>query len=234
MVWAFHNRDGTLSLWTLFRDGAGEAPRGRCCCPRCPSQRRHSEIAAIERQAAKAKTKTTTPDPEPSGLPTLRDALLVYERDRGSELKSWPHSRKRVDRVFAGLLERPISKLTAVDLQVVADQHVPRQSQTFAVRALRPALKWLAKRGAAPKGLADIEQPVTVNRRRRILSRDELARLLPILMAAKTPHAAIFYFLLLTLRGAKRPLLPSGPISIGVTSCGASQSQKTTGCIWSH
>jgi integrase len=165
---------------------------------------RHTRVA-IENGAdptaelAAERQKAPEPEPNTAGVATLRDALAVYEARRGVYLKSWTHSRKRVDRVFAALMPRPITELTTIDLQMAADQYPARQSAAFAVRTLRPALKWLAKRGLAQTGLGNIEQPVTVNRRRRVLSRDELSRLLPILIAGDCPHAAIYGFLLLTL-----------------------------------
>jgi integrase len=138
-------------------------------------------------------------DPETDKATTLKVLLDIYEAQRGSSLKSWAHSRRRVDRVFAGLMARPIKALTASDLQIAADQYPAKQSAAFAVRTLRPALRWAARRSLAPPELVDIYQPVTVNRRRRVLSRAELGELLPVLMVADRPHAALFYFLLLTL-----------------------------------
>jgi integrase len=143
--------------------------------------------------------RADVPDPERDQTTTLKVVLDIYEAQRGSSLKSWAHSRKRVDRVFAGLMARPIPALTAIDLQIAADQYPAKQSAAFAVRTLRPALRWAARRGLAPPELVNICQPVTVNRRRRVLSRAELGQLLPVLMLADRPHAALFYFLLLTL-----------------------------------
>jgi integrase len=139
------------------------------------------------------------PNPEPHEVTTLKLVLDTYEARRGNSLKSWAHSRKRVDRVFAGLMAKPITALTPIDLQIAADRYPAKQSAAFAVRTLRPALRWIARRGLAPMELVNIYQPVTVNRRRRVLNPAELGELLPIVMLADRPHAALFYFLLLTL-----------------------------------
>ena len=136
---------------------------------------------------------------EQAALPTdtLAAVITIYAAQRGCDLKSWPHSRLRVERVFANLLARPMHQLTAIELQLAADSYPARQSASFAVRTLNPVLKWATKRGLAPAGLAGIEQPVTVQRRARVLSSDELAALLPCLDV--TPYGRLLRFLLLTL-----------------------------------
>jgi integrase len=199
-TWALRCRDrsGRLRSFTL-----GHYPEMGLADARVAVRQTRAavESGADPTAERKAEREPKPPDAEPdnSGRATLRDALAIYEAQRGADLKSWAHSRKRVDRVFAALMAQPIAALTAIDLQTAADRYPARQSGAFAVRTLRPALKWLTKRGLAPKGLADIEQPVTVNRRRRVLHRDELARLLPVLAPADRPYPAFLRFLLLTL-----------------------------------
>jgi len=135
----------------------------------------------------------------PSARPTdtLAAVLDLYTAQRGRDLKSWPHSRKRVERVFADLLGRPVHALTTIELQLAADKYPARQSAAFAVRTLRPVLRWAAKRGLAPAGLWAVDQPVTVQRRDRALDLPELGRLLPHL--DDSVHGKLLRFLLLTL-----------------------------------
>jgi integrase len=133
-----------------------------------------------------------------AGEGTLEAMIDLYELQAGSALKSWDHSRKRVDLVFAPLMQRPVAMLTARDIQAEADSYRARQSAAFAVRTIRPALKWLAYRGHVPVELIDIRQPVIVQRRDRVLSHSELAALLLELAAANRPHARLLRFLLLT------------------------------------
>jgi integrase len=132
------------------------------------------------------------------GEGTLKAALELYAAQKGATLKSWAHSRRRVDLVFRALMDRPAVLLTARDLQAVADSYPAQQSASFAVRTIRPALKWLAHRGHVPAALADLRQPATVQRRDRVLNREELGALLPALRASTKPHAAMLRFLLLT------------------------------------
>lgn len=124
-----------------------------------------------------------------NGDGTLRALLDLYGHKRGTGLRSWEHSRKRVDRVFASLLTRPVATLTASDLQMKADDYAAGPSASFAVRTVRPVLKWAAQRGIADPKLADIRAPEPVKRRKRVLSESELAALLPVLRAAGDAHA---------------------------------------------
>lgn len=148
-----------------------------------------------EKREGRAQTAAS---PLPS-LSTLKDVIDIYEERRGIDLKSWPHSRKRVDRVFAELMTHSVTELTPIDLQLAADKFHAKQSAAFAVRTLRPALRWAARRGLAPPDLSNLIQPATVKRRHRVLTRDELARLLPVLTIADTPYHSALLFMLLTL-----------------------------------
>ena len=134
-----------------------------------------------------------------AGVGTLNALLSVYTDQRGATLKSWTASRKRVELVFGALLTRPLGALKATDFQIVADSYPSSQSGAFAVRSLRPVLRWGARRGYAALELADLHQPATTVRRKRILSKDELAALLPVLIRSKRPYAQCMRFLLLTL-----------------------------------
>lgn len=117
----------------------------------------------------------------------------------GKELKSWPDARRRVEGVFAAHLHRPLASSTAAEFQMTADRYPARQSAAAAVRYLRPILKWAAGRGYAPRDLALIDPPATVRRRDRILTRGELAAVLPILAGSDRSYHRALLFMLLTL-----------------------------------
>lgn len=165
------------------------------------------EAARAERQKVKAgadpiaerrRDRKTLTDAK-AGKGTLTAVLDAYGADAGAALRSWPHSRKRVERVFARYLEKPAKTLLLADLLIEADQYSAKASAAFAVRTLRPVLKWAAPRGLVPADLALIQRKDPLRRRERHLSRDELAALLPVLKASKRPHAAALRFMLLTL-----------------------------------
>jgi integrase len=118
----------------------------------------------------------------------------------GADLKSWPEARRRIESVFSAFLGRALATLKSADLQMAADQWPARQSAAAAVRYLRPVLKWGAKRGYLAAEVTTLQPPATVRRRERILSRAELAALLPVLRAPDAgPHAHAMLFILLTL-----------------------------------
>jgi integrase len=136
-----------------------------------------------------------------AGEGTLKAMLVLYEEKRGSKLKSWSHSRKRVDLVFSSLMDRPVATLTTADFQMAADSYKSSNSAAFAVRTIRPALKWCAAPGRnyVKAELALLSQPESVKPRKRVLSRDELTRVLPALKKSDRPHARCIRLLMLTL-----------------------------------
>jgi integrase len=135
-----------------------------------------------------------------SSAATLDELLTRYSENRGCDLKSWDHSRLRINRVFAALMATPVTTLTAAQLQTTADRYPARASAAFAVRTLRPVLKWGAQRELVPAAVAvGLASPAPVKRRKRVLSRAELAEILPLLTGDNGTHAALLRFLLLTL-----------------------------------
>jgi len=96
-------------------------------------------------------------------------------------------------------MAKPLAVITASDLQMAADAHVARQSAAAAVRYVRPVLKWAAQRGYASGALAVLHAPATVQRRDRVLTRDELRAVLTSLSTSSRTYAAAMRFMLLTL-----------------------------------
>ena len=150
------------------------------------AERRHERAIA---QAARA------------GIGTLAGVLDTYSEKRGNKQRAWRESRKRIDLVFKSLLAQPVALLTLADLQLAADKYSFPKSAAFAVRTLRPALKWAAQPGRkyVTAELTELSSPATVERRTRVLARAEMATLLPVLRASKRPYAAALRFMLLTL-----------------------------------
>ena len=133
------------------------------------------------------------------GEGTLKALLDAYGRDAGAALRSWPHARLCVERVFAPLIDRPINTLTVADMLLRADSYPAKVSAGYAVRTLRPVLKWAEPRGYVSLDLSTFRRRTTVRPRARVLDREELGRLLPVIRASKRPHAAALLFMLLTL-----------------------------------
>lgn len=133
------------------------------------------------------------------GIGTLRALLALYGDKAGSQRKSWPDCQRRIGSVFKPLLGKPLSALKTSELQMTADAWPSAQSASAAVRYIRPVLKWAAQRGYCDAALAVLHQPATVGRRERVLSREELAAVLPVLMSDERPYAHAMLFMLLTL-----------------------------------
>jgi integrase len=136
-----------------------------------------------------------------AGIGTLAAVLDTYGEKRGNNQRAWLESRKRIDVVFKALMARPVATLSLADLQIAADKYAFPKSAAFAVRTIRPALKWAAQPGRkyVPAELANLSTPATVERRRRVLAPEELKRLLPTLSLSGRPYAAAMRFMLLTL-----------------------------------
>jgi integrase len=98
-------------------------------------------------------------------------------------------------------MDRALASLTAADLQMHADAYAAKQSAAAAVRYLRPILKWAAApgRGYLPLAATLITPPATVRKRDRVLSRAELAAILPVLRAGGSAYRSAMLFMLLTL-----------------------------------
>jgi integrase len=134
-----------------------------------------------------------------AGVGTLAALLDLYGKRVGANMKSWPECRRRIDHVFAGFLCKPIPTLKVEHLQLAADAHPSAQSAAAAVRYLRPVLKWAAQRRYMAADVAALHPPAVVARRDRVLSREELAALLPVLVGSANPYARAVRFMLWTL-----------------------------------
>lgn len=155
---------------------------------------REGEDPIAERRRVRAQGRDAK-----AGLGTLAAALDLYAAGPGAAQKTWRETRRKVELVFATHLGRPLAAITAAELQMAADAYRSKATAGAAVRYLRPILKWAAKRGYAGREAALIEPPATPRRRDRVLSRQELAALLPALSGAGRPYRLAMLFMLLTL-----------------------------------
>jgi integrase len=140
-------------------------------------------------------------DAAKDGVGTLQSLIDLYAAQVGGALRSWPEAQRRIESVFKPFLARPLAALAAADLQLHADSYAARHAASAAVRYLRPILRWAAApgRGYVPADMGSIRPPVTPKRRERVLSREELAAVLPVLRESDKPYAAALRFMLLTL-----------------------------------
>ncbi len=134
-----------------------------------------------------------------AGIGTLAAILDQYGEKRGNSQKAWGEARKRIDLILKPLLGKSIVTLAARDFQIIVDAYPSEASASFMVRSVRPALKWAAQRGYMSEEATRVRPPAPAKRRKRVLSRDELTALLPVLRASSRPYGAALLFMLLTL-----------------------------------
>ena len=195
-TWVLACRD---TLGRMRRFPLGEYPTMGIADAREAAREMRAEVRKGADPVAKRKRQRAIGRQAREGVGTLTALLDLYARQKGERLKSWAECRRRIDSVFAAFLSKPMATLKVGDLQMQADGWAAAQSAAAAVRYARPVLKWAAQRGYAPDELALITPPATVGRRKRILTRDELAALLPVLRASSRPYAPALRFMLLTL-----------------------------------
>jgi integrase len=133
------------------------------------------------------------------GEGTLSALLDAYAEKRGNTLRSWAEARKRIGLVFKALLNKPALVLTDKDFQAEADSYASASSAAFAVRSVRPALKWGVARGMISEGATRLRAPAPAKRRKRVLAQAELAKLVPALRETARPYGDALLFMLLTL-----------------------------------
>jgi integrase len=141
-------------------------------------------VRSVREQRAKARA--------PAGQ-TLNDLLDLYQRQVGHGIKSWSAQMEpQVRRVFRNHLNSPLTTLSVGALQLTVDSYPARRSAAFAVACLRPLLRWAVAPGRAylDRSLLDLRSNTRTAPRDRVLSRDELGRLLPVLNSDPSPYAA--------------------------------------------
>jgi integrase len=132
---------------------------------------------------------------------TLAELLDLYGRQAGANTKSWPAQMDpHVRRVFRAYLDVPLASLSVGALQMTIDDYPRPKSAAFGVRCLMPVLRWAAAPGRTyvDRALLDLRASAPKSSRDRILSREELRALLPVLRASKSIYARALKFILLT------------------------------------
>jgi integrase len=194
--WVLACRD---PLGRMRRFPLGEHPTMGVAEARDAARAMRADVRKGADPVAEARQKRVIGREARGGIGTLTAVLDLYAKQKGGSLKSWPECRRRIDHVFAAHLSKPVVMLKAAYLQITADAHSSQQSAAAAVRYIRPVLKWAARRSYVAAETAVLHPPATVRRRDRVLSRDELAALLPVLRTSPRPYAAAMLLMLLTL-----------------------------------
>jgi len=171
-------RSGSVVMWSvLLYDSQGK--------------RRRLEVGewpdvGIPKARELARKLKETSASRPAATMTLADVIDAYARTPAGTRPSWTEASRQIRKVFASHLRTRAGELDEPSLQRTADAYRAALSAAAAVRAVKPVLKWAAKRGFVTPGLGrSLEQPQRIKRRERTLTMEELTKLL----AALTDHA---------------------------------------------
>jgi integrase len=149
------------------------------------------EDPAEARRALRARRKAAT-----HGVGTLGSVVAAYyEHGPGSALRSGAAARAVVERVFADLLLRPAIDVRSAELQLAVDAWRSKSSALRVAACFRPLVRWACKRDLMTKG-ESLEAPSQGKPKQRVLTRDEVGRLLRAL--GSRGHGAAAQFMLLT------------------------------------
>ena len=192
-VWAGRDSAGSMRRFAL-----GEYPAMGIGDARTAATRMRAEVKGGADPAAEARRKKAAAK---ETVVTLGQLVDLYGAKVGDKLKSWPEYRRSIRQVFTALIDRPLPGIHVIDLQSTLDGWPAPHSASAAARYLRPVLKWASAPGRAyvDMSLTNIRTPVSGQRRKRFLSREELARVLPVLAGSDSPYAACMRLMLMTL-----------------------------------
>ena len=147
-----------------------------------PSEARRASVA--RRRAAQ------------TGIGTLGSVIAAYyETGPGAALRSGAATRALIERVFVDQLSRPAVDVRSAELQLLIDGWRSKSSGRHCAAYFRPVMRWASKRGLMAKG-DPLEAPTQGKPKQRVLTRDEVGKLLRAL--GSRGHGAAAQFMLLT------------------------------------
>ncbi len=192
-VWAGRDSAGSMRRFAL-----GEYPAMGIGDARTAATRMRAEVKGGADPAAEARRKKAAAK---ETVVTLGQLVGLYGAKVGDKLKSWPEYRRSIRQVLTALIDRPLPGIHVIDLQSTLDGWPAPHSASAAARYLRPVLKWASAPGRAyvDMSLTNIRAPVSGQRRKRFLSREELVRVLPVLAGSASPYALCMRLMLMTL-----------------------------------
>jgi integrase len=132
---------------------------------------------------------------------TLDGLLQLYGAQVGKDVKSWSvQMEPAIRRIFKVNLVTPLAELTVQALQRTVDGYPSAKSASFGVRCLSTVLRWASasSRGHASPALLELRATAAKPVRSRVLSRGELASLLPALRSSDDVYAKAHELILLT------------------------------------
>jgi integrase len=132
---------------------------------------------------------------------TLTTLFDLYGAQVGHTIKSWAaQMRPQIARVFRSHLDTPLAALSVGQLQLTVDGYPKPISAGFGARCLLTVLRWATAPGRAyvDRSMLELRPPAVKANRDRVLSREELVRLLPALRADASAYAGAMRLILFT------------------------------------
>ena len=129
------------------------------------------------------------------GVGTLGSIIAAYyEQGPGAALRSGAAARALIERVFVRHLSRPAVDVRSADLQLDVDAWRSKSSGRHCAAYFRPIARWACKRDLMTKGDL-LEAPTQRMSKQRVLTRDEVGRLVRALGSRGRGAAAQFMLL---------------------------------------
>ena len=177
-------------------------------------QIREGKDPTAQRKALRARSLAAR-----DGVGTLEAVIdSYYATGPGASLRTGIVQRKSIKRVFKPLLKRVAVEVSRADVQLQADAYKSASSASAAIGALRPMLKWAAKRSLVKDdNWRDLERPeIRLDPQadpadragRRRLSAHELAQLWPKLDGPYADASKLVLYTAVRLREATEATWP--------------------------
>ena len=186
---------GALSWSLAMRDAAGvmrrfslDGPTGLADARQKAKEMRArvragGDPVAEKRAAREQAERTKQPVAESDTLGGVVE--LYFQKGPGAAHRTKNEMLRTIRTVFASELKRVATGATPASLILCLDRYRAPVAANRAVQYMRPILKWAAKRKylAAGENWLDVTKPHKENPVQRVLTRDELATLLPVFVS---------------------------------------------------
>ena len=185
----------------LRRLPLGRFPNLGTAAARKAARSERARVEAGHDPVAEKKAKREAGAELQAGVGTLRSVIDLYEQ-QGDPPRTWftGAGRRRVERVFATLLPKPVAAMKPSDVHRVVDSYPGSKiAAQNSIHALKLAFTWAVRRDYVPASLLTVSPGQGVPKRTRVLTAEDLKRVLPVLRAGEPAHGPAMLFMALTL-----------------------------------
>jgi integrase len=195
-AWTWLGHD---SVGRVRRFGLGRYPHVQLAEARRRARRMADEVRRGADPVAEARARRA--GHQKAKGHTLAALLALYGQQKGKVIKSWASQMEpQIKRVFRAHLDAPLADLTIGTLQMTVDGYPSPKSAGLGVTCLLTVLRWASAsgRGYVDRSLLELQAIAKKPERDRVISRDELTRILPVMRTSDSPYASALRLILLT------------------------------------